>query len=64
MIDEQQEDDPHDDVTNWVGKLPIQSSDSSERSTERDTGRSVQPNVQRKEPPVETGRTTTPSAPD
>jgi len=50
------EDDPHDDITKWLGNLPKTNTDSTERTTERDTRRSQQPDVQRKEPPVEEGR--------
>ena len=56
MTDQIDEDDPHDDITDRLGNLPKASTDSTECPTERDTGRPEQPDVQRKEPPVEEGR--------
>lgn len=50
------DDDPIDDVTHWAGQLSKESDDSSERTTERTTGRGQQPDVQCKEPPVAEGR--------
>lgn len=55
MTDQIKEDDPHDDITDWLGNLPKASTDSTKRPTERDTGGPEQPDVQRKEPPVEEG---------
>ena len=52
MTDEN-EDDPHDESTHWLGKIREESVDSNERDTERNTRRTEQPNVQRKKPPVE-----------
>ena len=52
MTDDGEDDDPTDDVTHWVGNLPEPSTDSTERSDKRDTRRSEQSDVQRKEPPV------------
>ena len=47
-----EEDDPSDDVTHWIGKIPKESTDKSERTDQRTTRRSEQSDVQRKEPPV------------
>ena len=49
-------DDPHDDISNWISNLPEAHTDSPERTDERATGRAEQPDVQRKEPPMEKGR--------
>jgi hypothetical protein len=56
VMAEIERDDPHDDITQWIGNLPKTNTDSTERTTERDTRRPQQPDVQRKEPPVEEGR--------
>ena len=48
----EEQDDPTDDVTHWVGNLPKPSDDSTERSDQRPTGRAKQSDVQRKELPV------------
>jgi len=53
---ESKEDDPHDEVTHWIGNLPQESSDSAERTDKRTTRRSKQSDVQRKEPPMAEGR--------
>ena len=53
-----EEDDPTDDVTHWVGNLPEPSTDSTERTDQRDTGRPEQSDVQRKELPVAKGKET------
>jgi hypothetical protein len=45
--------DPFDDCTHWVGKLPAPSRDCPECAAERTTVGKQQPNVQRKEPPLE-----------
>jgi len=45
-------DDPHDDITDRLGDLPKEDTNSTERSDKRDTGRPEQSDVQRKEPPV------------
>ena len=55
MTDEN-EDDPHDESTHWLGKIREESVDSNERDTERNTRRKQQPNVQRKKPPMEKRR--------
>jgi hypothetical protein len=47
-----EDDDPTDDVTHWIGKIPKESIDEHERTDKRNTRRSKQPDVQRKEPPV------------
>jgi len=47
-----EEDDPTDDVTHWIGKIPKESTYELERTDQRTTRRSEQPNVQRKKPPV------------
>lgn len=39
------EDDPHDDCTHWIGKIPDKSDDSTECITERDTRRQSKSNV-------------------
>jgi len=49
-------DDPHDDITDWISNLPEADTDSAKRTTERATRGSEQPDVQRKEPPMEKGR--------
>ena len=51
MTDEN-EDDPHDESTHWIGNLPQESNDSTERTDKRTTRRSKQSDVQRKEPPM------------
>ena len=56
MTDQIDEDDPHDDITDRLGNLPKASTDSTERPAQRDTGWTEQPDIQRKEPPVEEGR--------
>ena len=48
-----EDDDPIDDVSHWVGQLSKESTDSTECTTKRTTGREQQPNLQRKEPPLE-----------
>lgn len=53
-----EDDDPTDDVTHWVGNLPEPSTDSTERTDQRDTGRTKQSDVQRKELPVAKGKET------
>jgi len=50
------EDDPHDESTHWIGNLPQESNDSTERTDKRTTRRSKQPDVQRKKPPMAEGR--------
>ena len=47
-----EDDDPTDDVTHWIGKIPKESIDESERTYQRTTRRSKQPDVQRKKPSV------------
>jgi hypothetical protein len=49
---ESKEDDPHDEVTHWVGNLPQESNDSGKRTDKRNTRRSKQSNVQRQESSV------------
>lgn len=56
MTHQTEEDDPHDDSTNWAGNLPKANINKPERTDKRDTGRTKQPDVQRKEPPMEKGR--------
>ena len=46
----QERDDPHDDSTNWIGNLPKEGTDSTERTTKRTSRRAKQSDVQRKEP--------------
>jgi len=53
---ESKEDDPHDEVTHWVGNLPQESNDSTERTDKRTTRRSKQSDVQRQESPMAEGR--------
>ena len=53
-----EEDDPTDDVTHWVGNLPESSTDSTERTDQRDPRRTKQSDVQRKELPVAKGKET------
>jgi acetyl-CoA carboxylase carboxyltransferase component len=52
---EENDNEPFDDVTNWVGFLPKTSRDNPKHTTERDTRRKDKPDVQRKELP-ETAR--------
>ena len=47
-----EEDDPHDDISDRLGDLPKKDTDSPKRTNKRDTGRTKQSDVQRKEPPV------------
>lgn len=53
MSREEQEDDPIDDSTHWVGNLPETPTDSSECPTECPTRGSQQSDIQRKKLPVE-----------
>lgn len=46
------EDDPMDDSTHWIGNLPEQSVDCTERVAQRSSRWSQQPDIQRKELPV------------
>ena len=48
-------DDPHDDITDRLGDLPKTDTDSNERTIKRNTRRTKQSDVQRKEPPVAEG---------
>ena len=50
-----EDDDPTDDVTHWVGKIPKESSDSTERTDQRDTRRKQQSDVQRTKSSMEKG---------
>lgn len=45
--------DPFDDCTHWVSNLPKTSRDCPKCTAERTARGQQQPNVQRKEPPVE-----------
>ena len=45
-------DDPHDDVTEWLGSLPKESADSPERPPECSSRGRQQPDIQRKELPL------------
>lgn len=56
MTDEAEDDDPHDESTHWLGQIHQKSSDSDKRDSERDIRGKQQPNVQRKEPPMEKRR--------
>ena len=47
-----EKDDPHDDITDSLGNLPKENTDSTERPDKRDTRRTKQSDVQRKESPV------------
>ena len=47
-----EEDDPHDDISDRLGDLPKKDTDSPKRTNKRDTGRTKQSDVQRKEPSV------------
>jgi len=57
MTDEN-EDDPHDESTHWIGNLPQESNDSTERTDKRNPRRTKQSDVQRKELPVAEGKET------
>ena len=51
-------DDPHDDITDRLGDLPKENTNSIERPDKRNSGRAKQSDVQRKESPVaERGKT-------
>ena len=39
---------PFDDVTHWVGNLPSKDTDSTERTTKRNTRRETKSNILRK----------------
>ena len=45
---------PFDDVTHWVGNLPSKDTDSTERSSKRDTRRKTKSNFLRKKLGMET----------
>ena len=47
---------PFDDVTHWVGNLPSKDTDSTERSSKRDTRRKTKSNFLRKKLGMETKR--------
>jgi len=47
-----EKDDPHDDITDSLGNLPKENTDSNERPGKRDTRRTKQSDVQRKESSV------------
>ena len=47
-----EKDDPHDDITDRLGNLPKENTNSTKRTDKRDPGWSKQSNVQRKKPPV------------
>ena len=53
-----EKDDPHDDITDRLGDLPKENTNSTKRTDKRDPGRSKQSDVQRKEPPVAERRKT------
>ena len=50
------DEDPHDDWTTGLSKLPKQSVKSTEHTTERVAGRTQPPDNQRKKPPKEEGQ--------
>ena len=56
MTHEADEDDPHDEAIHWIGQIPKENTDSTERTDKRSTRGSKQPNIQRKKPPMEKGR--------
>ena len=45
---EQDKNTPFDDVTHWVGNLPIKDTDSDERTNKRNTRRKTKSNFLRK----------------
>ena len=45
-------DDPHDDITDRLGDLPKENTNSIKRPDKRDTRRTKQSDVQRKKSPV------------
>ena len=47
---------PFDDVTHWVGNLPSKDTDSTERSSKRNTRRKTKSNFLRKKLGMETKR--------
>jgi len=47
-----EKDDPHDDITDRLGDLPKENTNSNERPNKRDTRRTKQSDVQRKKPSV------------
>lgn len=53
---ESKEDDPHDEVTHWIGNLSQESNDSGKRTDKRTTRRPKQSDVQRQESPMAEGR--------
>lgn len=55
-MDTPRDDDPIDDCTHWVGKIPEQNTNSHECATERSLGRSQQPDIQCEKLPVDAGR--------
>lgn len=52
----QQNGDPHDDVTHWIGKLPKTDSDSTKRLDKRNPGGQSKPDILSEELGVEEER--------
>ena len=54
MIDDEvhEKDDPHDDISDRLGDLSKENTNGSKRPDKRDTRRTEQSDVQRKESPV------------
>ena len=50
------DEDPHDDWTKRLSKLPIPSSESTEHPSERVAGRPQPPDIKCKEPPKKEGQ--------
>jgi len=50
--DVHEKDDPHDDISDRLGGLYKEDTNGSKRPDKRDTRRTKQSDVQRKEPPV------------
>ncbi len=55
------DEDPYDDVTSWVGNLPVQGTDSTKHTDKRPTRGGKSSDVQRKAVPEEERRQDKPS---
>ena len=59
-----QSDDPMDDSTHWVGRLPVSHNNGEQHTDQRNTGREPEPNSSRKKPPEEKGKAPKPMRSD
>ena len=57
MTNETENEDPIDDSTHWVGRLPVSGINGDKHTNQRDTGGKSKPNNSSKESPVAKGKT-------